>query len=214
MTLNDHQSEYNSSTYFTDVQLEHWLEQERYSKTSRLVNEGTIIRLKNGLFVAGEKLRNNSPLETFTIANMMYGPSYVSLESALSYYGLIPEYSFEITSINQKKNKRYTTPIGRFSYRVIKREAFSEGVVSKNSFYADNKKAHFLIATPEKALLDKLYLDGPKTDYFNFVLENLRFDDFSKLDLQLLMKWASFYNKTFFRLVVELAEKIKEANNV
>ena len=82
-------------------------------KLSRILHSGDLIRVKKGLYVFGEPYRRGN-LSMEMLANMIYGPSYVSLEWALSYYGLIPEKVEEITSVTMKRKKKYDTPIGRF----------------------------------------------------------------------------------------------------
>lgn len=110
--------------------------------------------LKSGLFL---KLRNNyymlkdSHPPLYTIANKLYQPSYVSLESALSYYGIIPETVYTITSVTTKSTREFKTPRGVFSYQRIKKAAFSDyGPVSIEGHV-------ILLAQPEKALADYLY---------------------------------------------------------
>ena len=104
-----------------------------------------------------QKIRNSwyrlteNPLDLdtlFFISNQMYAPSYISLESALSYYGFIPEGVFKITAISTLKTQEFTTPASVFSYRSIKPELyFGYQLVSFGSF-------HFKIAEPEKTILD------------------------------------------------------------
>ncbi len=88
----------------------------------------------------------------FTISNKIYLPSYISLESALSYYGLIPEGVYIITAVSSRKTTSFETLVGNFSYRSIKPELmFGYEVV-----VLDQDK--FILATPEKSVLDYLYL--------------------------------------------------------
>src|SRR5271155_3068882 len=84
-------------------------------KISELVKKGTLTALKNGLYIPGPKIKIAQP-EPFLVANHLRGPSYVSLESALSFWGLIPERVYEISSVTTKTTKIYKTPIGRFSF--------------------------------------------------------------------------------------------------
>ncbi|MFA4873004.1 MAG: hypothetical protein WC659_03660 [Patescibacteria group bacterium] len=110
--------------------------------------------LTSGLFV---KLRNNfytikdSHPDYFFIANKLYQPSYVSLETALSYYKIIPEVVYGNTSITTKTSREFETPIGNFTYRHIKTEAFTGYELREVDRYK------VLIAEPEKALADYLY---------------------------------------------------------
>lgn len=90
--------------------------------------------------------------ELYFIANKIYSPSYISLETALSYYELIPETVYSITSIATKKTKKYLTNIANFSYRTVKPKLFfGYKIIKRNSF-------SYQFAEPEKTLLDFLYL--------------------------------------------------------
>jgi len=141
------------------------------SKVTHLLRSGEIIRVKKGLYIFGlEQRRSLVSLEI--LANQIYGPSYVSLEYALAFYGLIPEFVAEVTSVTTKRKKMYQTPIGRFSYTPIPVPLFSVGY----TLLQMNQYGSALIATPEKALADLLYTRKLqiKTDSD---LEDLLFDD-------------------------------------
>ena len=113
-------------------------------KVRLLERDKQIIRLKRGLYVCNPEITGKI-LSTELIANHLYAPSYVSMSSALRYYGLIPETDFD-------------TPLGRFEYTNISREAFPVGLTSmKKEDYA------FVMATPEKALCD-LIANSPKVN--------------------------------------------------
>src|SRR5574344_1047733 len=114
-----------------------------------------IIRLKKGLYVVNPKITGKT-LSTELIANHIYTPSYVSMSSALRYYGLIPESVYTIQSMTIKHSRNFETPIGRFDYTYMNRDSFSIGVIS-----IDTQGYTFLMATPEKALCD-LIANSPK----------------------------------------------------
>lgn len=118
---------------------------------SRLVKNGDLIRLKNGFYLIAEK-KTHIPFEQ--VANLLYGPSYVSMEWALSFYGMIPERVHTVTSMTLGRDKSYHTPIGDFSYSKLSPNSYSIGVTQKQS--ADSVGG-FLIASPEKALVDWVY---------------------------------------------------------
>ena len=86
-----------------------------FAKINRLIKNGELIVLRRGLFVPGPKTNIAQP-EPFLVANHLRGPSYISLESALSYWRLIPERVYEICSVTIKSTRIYKTEIGRFSY--------------------------------------------------------------------------------------------------
>lgn len=107
---------------------------------------GVLVRLKRGLYA----LKNNLPSEEI-IANVLYKPSYISLEYALAKYGIIPEMPYVVTSVTTKATASFTVQGKEFSYTKIKGKAFG-------GYTADTADGHtFFIAEPEKALVDYLY---------------------------------------------------------
>lgn len=122
---------------------------KRESQKLRLLErDKQIIRLKKGLYVCSPEVTGKI-LSTELVANHIYAPSYVSMSSALRSYGLIPEAVYVNQSMTLKHSKGFDTPLGRFEYTHICKEAFHIGVTSiKREDYA------FLIASPEKALCD------------------------------------------------------------
>ena len=85
------------------------------NKISSLEDEGKIIRLKRGLYVASPEF-SDKRLSINLIANHLYGPSYVSCQSALAYYGLIPERVYGVTSMTMKHSRKFTNSFGTFDY--------------------------------------------------------------------------------------------------
>ncbi len=130
--------------------------------------------------------------EPFLIANHLRGPSYVSLESALSYWNIIPERVYEISSVTIKTSKKYTNQVGRFSYQQLKIPYYSYGIKSIQS----SPKQTILIASPEKALCDKIVLT-PNLNLRSMkqteevLLEDLRMDSeiLSELDIDVMGSW-------------------------
>ncbi len=143
------------------------------SKVTQMLRNKEIIRVKKGIYIFGQKYRN-SIVSLEILANQIYGPSYVSLEYALSYYGLIPEFVAEITSVTTKRKKEYETPIGRFSYLPIPTHLFSVAFTLEQ--VAPYGSA--LLATPEKALADLLYVRkfevSTSADLESLLFDNLR----------------------------------------
>ena len=115
----------------------------------RYAKKGFIIRLKKGLYAFPNALPSD-----LTLANALYGPSYVSLEFALAYHGVIPDVVYEITSVTTKATRRFAvTAIGKvFSYRKIKKSAYTGYTLQQ----AHGSRFH--IADAEKALVDAQYL--------------------------------------------------------
>lgn len=117
-------------------------------KVTWLEKQGFIIRLKRGLYVINPECSGKT-LSSELIANHLYTPSYISMSTALRYYGLIPEAVYVHQSMTVKHSRCFQTPVGNYDYKYISRKAFPIGV---RSMYKDNYA--FLIASPEKALCD------------------------------------------------------------
>lgn len=117
-------------------------------KIRLLERDRQVIRLKRGLYVCSPEV-TGTPLSTELIANHLYTPSYISMSSALRYYGLIPEQVYVMQSMTLKHSRDFDTPVGRFEYTRISKASFAIGLSSiRKTEYA------FVIATPEKALCD------------------------------------------------------------
>ncbi|MBI4648314.1 MAG: hypothetical protein HY738_17450 [Bacteroidia bacterium] len=112
-----------------------------------------IIKLRNGWYCFPEFLK--LPYSAWQTANLIYSPSYISLESALSFYELIPEGIFCVTSVSTNKTTEFETKAGRFHYNALKKDLFFGYTYYK---YSDNTNTMIMIAEPEKAILDFLYL--------------------------------------------------------
>lgn len=122
-----------------------------YDKINELVNQKVLIQIKRGVFIPGPQASIPAP-EKLLLANHLYGPSYVSSDSALSYWGLIPERVYETISMTTNLAKTYKTPIGRFRYIKLPLPYYSFGI--QRVELASNQMA--LIARKEKALCDKI----------------------------------------------------------
>lgn len=112
---------------------------------------GKVIQVARGFYIFADEMVTESRL--MAAANRIYSPSYISLQSALSIYGLIPETVTAITSVSTRKTRRIDTPFGRLLFRTIKPAAYSGYNVSGADEFG------FSIALPEKALVDLLYLE-------------------------------------------------------
>ena len=119
-------------------------------KLRELIAAGDIVRVKKGLYLIGPKF--NKPYSKLVLANLIYGPSYVSSLSALSFWGLIPERVEELQSVTPKRRKSFHTPVGNFVYRYCPLSAYRLGFIL-TSVTEDHSAC---IATPEKALCDYL----------------------------------------------------------
>ena len=142
------------------------------NKISKMLKSGEIIALKSGLYILSDAFQK--PLIVETTANLLYGPSYVSLDYALAYYNLIPEIAYTISSVTTGRRKIYRTPAGTFIYHHLKFDYYNQGY---KLYHSDG--INYLIATPEKALCDKLYLSPRLQDTDSleeFLDKDLRFD--------------------------------------
>lgn len=180
-----------------------WLKKPR-DKISALVAEGKIIRLKKGLYVFGEEWRR-SPLCLEMIATLIYGPSCVSFEYALSHYGFIPERVTVITSLTIGKSKTFQTPLGGFEYRAIDREKFKVGIEYKDL----GKEGGYFIASKEKALADLVYrTSGIRTleQLHHYLFEEMRIDEkmFRSLNLSKIDEISKAYKKNSVNMLKNL----------
>lgn len=165
-------------------------------KVRNLELSGKVIRLKKGLYVVDPSV-SRVALSTELIANHIYAPSYVSMSSALRYYGLIPETVYAIQSMTIKHTRSFETPIGRFDYTFINREAFHIGITSINK-----QSYAFLMATPEKALCD-LIANSPQVnlryakDVEVYLEDDIRMDidDFRNMDISVFEHYAEIGKK-------------------
>lgn len=142
-------------------------------KIKYLIKRGDIVRVKKGLYVLSRDY--GKPFSKFVLSNMIYGPSYVTAESALSYYGLIPERVEAVTAVCIQKKKTFETPVGTFIYYFSALRHYPFGLRRE---MVDDKRA-FLIASPEKALYDLLrYRKGvTEKDSIIETIEHLRLSE-------------------------------------
>ncbi len=154
---------------------------------TKLLRSGALIRVKQGLYVFGD-LYVRGQICKELLANLIHGPSYVSLEWALGYYGLIPERVEVITSVSMKATKDYDTPLGLFSYYRSHLKRYSIGITQVEQ----SRYQRFLIATKEKALADLLVMRRGKVrslkEMNEILFEDLRIDkeDLSTFDIDLV----------------------------
>jgi predicted transcriptional regulator of viral defense system len=118
-------------------------------KIAAMEKHKDIVRLKKGLYVVSPEI-SRKMLSRELIANHLYGPSYISFETALAFYGLIPEKVFAVRSATFKRTKRYENTVGRFEYITVPPDYYSIGISQQT---VDNEYT-YLLATPEKALCD------------------------------------------------------------
>lgn len=151
--------------------------QDTRGKISSLCKKGLIKSIKQGVYLLSEDL-GFRPYSKEILANLIYGPSYISLETALANYGFIPERVEATTSICLGRGKSFSTPVGDFEYHNIKKSIYPFGVGLKEVF-----EGFFCqYAMPEKALLDFVHIKENKgifknqEEYFDFICDSYRLD--------------------------------------
>jgi hypothetical protein len=162
-------------------------------KISELLKSGELLSIRRGLYIPGPETDLPVP-NTFLIANHLRGPSYVSLESALSYWNMIPERVVEISSVTLKSSKKYTTPLGRFSFLHLAAPYYSFGVESLRL----SEHQTSLIASREKAICDKIILTSgvllrSVRQTQDFLIDDMRMDEgmLRTLNVSVIRSWLN-----------------------
>lgn len=175
-------------------------------KISDLMRKGIIVRIKKGLYIFGDDYRRR-PFSREVLANLIYGPSYISLDTALQHYGLIPEHVQALTSITTGRSRKFHSPVGLFTYHQIPLAAYQFGMTRLETGPGEA----YLIATVEKALCDKIRLDrgtGIKSrrQMRAYLEENLRIDlsTLGTLNHAHIIEIAGRYRSRALRLLAEL----------
>jgi len=168
----------------------------------RWKKKGYLIALRNGCYTFADFL--GKPDYPYLFANKIYQPSYISLHAALAFYGIIPEAVVQITSVSSLKTAFFSNPFGEFSYKNLKSE-----LMFGYDLKAMDKRRNFLFATPEKSILDLLYL----YPFYNNEQEisELRFDEaFMQEDLNVerLNEFTEKFKSKALRKRVDLLLKI------
>ncbi len=177
-------------------------------KITKLLRDKRIIQIKRGVYIQGFE-HNKGVYSKEIISNMLYGPSYISLEYALAYYGLIPERVDVVTSITMKRRKEYNTPLGLFLYFAINKKFYSIGL----DYIRLQDGRGFIMATPERALLDKLYFEkciNSQKEMQAYLFENLRIEEsaLKNLNRAFLKELLTVYRKKSFLYLQKTIEKI------
>ena len=174
-----------------------------FGKIKRMKNSGSLFQLTRGLYETDPKVPG------YCLAGAIYGPSYLSFEYALATYGLIPEavYTFTSATFEKKKAKEYENHYGRFSYRDVPSNAYPFGIVIK-----EENGYVYRIATPEKALCDKLYIMPPvmsQKELVNLLFDSLRIDqtEFEKLNTEDILEVGSRYCCNNLKYLLKFLER-------
>lgn len=147
---------------------------------TRLLRQEKILRIKKGLYIFGADYRKGLVCKE-ALANQIYGPSYISFEYALAFYGMIPERVEVVTSATSARSRKFHTPIAAFFYRHLPIEKYKVGTI----LHQLDSSHSILIATVEKALLDQVYTTRGISDIRAYLLEDLRIEEASLKTLSL-----------------------------
>ena len=178
----------------------HYLDKD--NKIRSLVKSEDLIRLTKGIYETDK----NTP--GYDLAGAIYGPSYLSFDYALSYYGLIPEavYTYTSATFQKGKVKQYKNYFGNYTYRDVPSLAFPFEVrlIQEGAYL-------YKIASPEKALCDKLYSLSPvanKKELNKLLFDDLRIDEdeFAKLDKAVLVELCDLYKSTNLKLLKKVVK--------
>lgn len=177
--------------------------QQAQRQLSDWTREGNLLQLRRGLYAFPPPYDSEAPMR-FVIANRLVQPSYISLQMGLSYYGMIPEHVAVMTNVTTNRPQKLENHFGRFFYRHIK-SSFFFGF----EFKKVTKTQHAFVATPEKALLDLIYLTpfGESEDY----IRELRLQNLEQINIERLKQFVYQANKPkLARALPHLLDVIKE----
>ena len=189
---------------FDDLQIKFQGYTDIKGKIRREVQAGRLIPVARGLYETDQTISGKY------LAGRIYGPSYLSFDFALYVHSLIPEAvynTYTSATFDKRKTKKYQNQFGVFTYRDIPTEVYPLGVliVQENGY-------SYQIATPEKALCDKLYTISPVsnlTELKELLFDDLRIDEdeFEKLDHNTLETLAPLYHSTNLNLLAKLIRR-------
>ena len=187
--LTDKAFELSKTGIFTYSDVLVWLEGTRSAiknQIKRAIANGEILHIRRGLYCLAPKY-NKYGISRNVLANLIYGPSYVSMEAALAFHGWIPEAVHSVTSVSLSRAKSFETPVGFFDYVQVAQNAMYAGVES-----VENENVAFMVAKPLKAITD--YIVSHKFDWIGSEpledslridienLESLNSSDFEELE--------------------------------
>lgn len=182
----------------------------QYSKVKRLLANKTLIRLKREIYLLQAKTPGESLPHPFEIAQFIEGPSFISLESALSFHGLIPERVHTITSASTKRTKNLKTPLGYFAYHHLPQENFYTQVsLVKTSNHP------FLIATPWRAICDYIYCYKKNWVTLSPLTNSLRIElsELPTLTPQLIDELIDYYHHSrITRFLTRIKKELNQFN--
>lgn len=183
-------------------------------KIKRMSDNGEIIKLTKNLYETDKNISGH------LVANAIYSPSYLSFDYALAYHGLIPEavYVYTSATYKKKKKKEYHNSLGVFTYRDVPENVYPYGI----EIIIENERS-YTIATPEKALCDKLYTIKPihtKNEMYELLFNDLRIDSdsFKNLNYHDLICLCNMYKstnmKTLMKVINDFSKNKSRTKNI
>ena len=158
------------------------------------VKKGYIRRVEKGVYLLAKKEKEIDPM---ALAGKIYAPSYLSLEFALNYYGIIPDIPGMYTSVTARKTKNFSNVFGKYHFYTVKPELFT-GYTAR-----ELRGTFFDIATPEKALMDFLYLHQKKLIAKNDFWREMRIDEDFNFDKKSIESYKTLFNNKKVSTLVE-----------
>ena len=175
------------------------------AKLARMVKAGEYTKIVRGLY------ETDPAVSGYLLAGSIYGPSYLSFDFALSFYGMIPEaaYAFTSATFDKKKKKSYDTPFGNFTYKDVPKEVYPYEIA-----LLSEGEYSFQIATPEKALCDKLYSVRPAGScraLKELLFEDLRIEEetLKKLSIEKIERMEDKYHSTNVELLAKVLKRMR-----
>lgn len=160
--------------FLTNIELESLFggtPDRRYSKVKRMLAQNKLLHIRRGLYCLTKELGYFKKPNSFELAQYIYGPSFISLESALSYHHLIPETVYTTTSVTSKRSKSFETPLGIFSYRQVPlEELYTEVMLIKEN------EQQFFIAKPWRAICDYIFCYRLNWNSLDPIINSLRIE--------------------------------------
>ncbi|HBF12458.1 MAG TPA: hypothetical protein DDW49_03565 [Deltaproteobacteria bacterium] len=165
-----------SDPFLTDIELAHLMRvtpHARHSWVKRAIKKGDLIPVKRGLYCVNRKyILNRRYIDLFELAFRIYGPSYISLESALSYHGWIPERVVTVASASMKRSYVLTNSLGIFTFHCVPKKVFYAGVEIKKQ-----NDGVFYMARPWTALADYVHVNKKDWKGIHPVYVSLRVEE-------------------------------------
>ena len=175
----------------------------QFGLLKRALQAGEVVRIHRGLYcLAGKYLRGR--MDPFVLAQRIYGPSYISLETALSWHGWIPEAVYTITSVSLDRSREFDTPLGRFSFTKV-----PQSVLYAEVNRVTREGDHFLLASPLKALADYVYVHKCDWTSSRPVVESLRVEESLLKNIE-LEAFSSLWKNYSSRRVQRFLEGVRK----